>query len=213
MGLSRKRKKELKKLRSSATDVWVEQRDVIDRVTVVVREAARQLGFLSREEVTPRVRGVVDNQFVPVVASSVLATKAVVGGARQAVGGAKHKVLREVLPVATGAVATAVAAVRGSEDPRVQEVLRQLSKTGGVVGKSASTALAEANKAYNKYGIKYGFVTPPPPPKTGLGFGGYSLITVGVIAVGGIAYAAWQTLRADDELWVLDETDDTVLPD
>ena len=30
----------------------------------------------------------------------------------------------------------------------------------------------------------------------------------GVVAVAGVAYAAWQTLRADDELWVSDEVDD-----
>jgi hypothetical protein len=31
---------------------------------------------------------------------------------------------------------------------------------------------------------------------------------VGVVAAAGLAYAAWQTLRADDELWVSDEADD-----
>ena len=28
---------------------------------------------------------------------------------------------------------------------------------------------------------------------------------VGVVAAAGVAYAAWQTLRADDELWVADD--------
>jgi archaeosine-15-forming tRNA-guanine transglycosylase len=28
----------------------------------------------------------------------------------------------------------------------------------------------------------------------------------------GLAYAAWQTLRADDELWVVDESDEIDTP-
>ncbi len=37
------------------------------------------------------------------------------------------------------------------------------------------------------------------------GPGRYILIGIGVVAAIGVAYAAWQTLRADDELWVDDE--------
>ena len=41
------------------------------------------------------------------------------------------------------------------------------------------------------------------PPKSA-GPGRYILIGLGVVAVAGIAYAAWQTLRADDDLWIED---------
>ena len=41
--------------------------------------------------------------------------------------------------------------------------------------------------------------------KTGLGAGGVIAIILGVAAALGILYAAWQTLRADDELWVADD--------
>ena len=37
------------------------------------------------------------------------------------------------------------------------------------------------------------------------GPGRYILIGIGLVAVAGLAYAAWQTLRADAELWVSDE--------
>jgi hypothetical protein len=37
------------------------------------------------------------------------------------------------------------------------------------------------------------------------GPGKYILLGVAVVAVAGVAYAAWQTLRADDSLWVEDE--------
>lgn len=43
-----------------------------------------------------------------------------------------------------------------------------------------------------------------PPKKSGAG--AYVLMAVGAIALAGVAYAVWQTLRADDDLWV--EEDD-----
>ena len=47
-------------------------------------------------------------------------------------------------------------------------------------------------------------------PAKSSGPGKYILIALGVVAVAGVAYAAWQTLRADDELWVSDDSDDVV---
>ena len=41
--------------------------------------------------------------------------------------------------------------------------------------------------------------------KQGPGVGTYLAIGAGVIAAAGVAYAVWQTFRADDELWVADE--------
>jgi hypothetical protein len=35
--------------------------------------------------------------------------------------------------------------------------------------------------------------------------GGVIAIVLGVVAAAGVLYAAWQTLRADDELWVADD--------
>ena len=43
------------------------------------------------------------------------------------------------------------------------------------------------------------------PPKKGIGAGGVIAIILGVAAAVGVLYAAWQTLRADDELWVADD--------
>ena len=45
----------------------------------------------------------------------------------------------------------------------------------------------------------------PVPVKPGIGAGGVIAIILGVAAALGILYAAWQTLRADDELWVADD--------
>lgn len=41
--------------------------------------------------------------------------------------------------------------------------------------------------------------------KQGPGVGTYLAIGAGVIAAAGVAYAVWQTFRADDELWVADD--------
>lgn len=46
---------------------------------------------------------------------------------------------------------------------------------------------------------------PEPEPK---GVGAYLLMVVGAVALAGVAYAVWQTLRADEDLWV--EEDDTL---
>jgi hypothetical protein len=43
------------------------------------------------------------------------------------------------------------------------------------------------------------------PKKQGIGAGGVIAIILGVAAAVGVLYAAWQTLRADDELWVADD--------
>jgi hypothetical protein len=43
----------------------------------------------------------------------------------------------------------------------------------------------------------------PEPPKKGAG--SYLLMVVGAVALAGIAYAVWQTLRADEDLWVEDD--------
>ena len=42
------------------------------------------------------------------------------------------------------------------------------------------------------------------PAKKSAGPGRYILIGLGVVATLGVAYAAWQTLRADDDLWIED---------
>lgn len=206
MGLSRKREKELKRLKNTAADLWEEQREVLDHASKVVREAGRQLGNVSREEVAPRIRTAVDERIVPAVETGYLATKGAVDGTR-------YKIMHDVLPSVSGALASALATLEVSKDPRVREVLDQVQKTTKRVSKNAEHAYAEASKqaskAYKKVGKRAGFAA---PAKKSMGPGGYILIALGVIAVASVAYAAWQTLRADDELWVLDEADETEPP-
>lgn len=178
VGLSRKRQKQLKRLRGSAADVWDEQKEVIDRASHVVREASRQLAGLSREEVAPRVRNAVDNHLRPGVTSGIAAT-------RSAAETTREKFVDDLLPAVTTALSSALAIIEATKNPQVREALARVGKAGA---KAGSKVLPAASKSS--------------------GPGRYILIGVGVVAAAGLAYAAWQTLRADDELWVTDEPDD-----
>ncbi|MBC7518612.1 MAG: hypothetical protein H7248_06985 [Microbacteriaceae bacterium] len=201
MGLSRKREKELKRLRTTAADLWDEQREVLDHASTVVREASRQLGNASREEFAPRVRDAVNQHILPAVSTTLQATRSVADDAR-------NRVVHDVFPVVSSALGTALAALDNSRDARVRDAFRHLhdvtGRAGHKAGKVVAGASSRAVRAYSRYGGRNDLAKPKPT----LGFGGYLLITIGVATVAGIAYAAWQTLRADDELWVLDEGDD-----
>ncbi|GAA5037776.1 DNA helicase [Microbacterium fluvii] len=78
--------------------------------------------------------------------------------------------------------------------------------TGAVVG-SALAAWDAANHKRAEIASSRGFSSPVlvAPKKSGIGAGGVIAIILGVAAAVGVAYAAWQTLRADDELWVADD--------
>ena len=82
---------------------------------------------------------------------------------------------------------------------------------GAVVG-SALSVWDAANEQRGRIASGRGLTLPaswskpaPAPVKKGIGAGGIIAIILGVAAAAGVAYAAWQTLRADDELWVADD--------
>ncbi len=74
-----------------------------------------------------------------------------------------------------------------ANDPRVKKAVKNAKKQG--------------KKAASKY--------VPHQQKSGPGVGSILLIGVGVVALGALVFAAVQTLRADDELWVADDDADT----
>jgi hypothetical protein len=173
MALSRKRRKELNKLKNSAEELWEDQKELLDHAAKVVREASRQAGGYAREEVGPRVRDAYSDRVVPAVRS-----------ARDAAGDATHNV--------TKALGTALAAIEVAKDKQLKAALKQASQVG-----------KDASRFGRDLGEKVGIVKPKPA----MGPGGYILIGLGVVVVGAIAYAAWQTLRADDDLWIEDEVE------
>lgn len=187
MALSRKREKELKRLRSAASDLMDDQREVLEHASRVVREARRQAVHLGREEVAPRFRDAIDKNVRPAMETGFAASRSVAGGA-------KDRLQRDVVPAVSSALSSALAVLEVSKDPRVREALNRVRDAGNQVG--------------SRVGAKVGIVQ----PKKSAGPGRYILVAVAVIAAAGIAYAAWQTLRADDELWVSDDENDEIMP-
>lgn len=171
MGLSRKRQRELDRLKRGASELWDDQKDVLDHATKVVREARRQLSNASREEFVPRVRDLYESRVRPGVETGLDA-------GRNFAGAARDKVSRDVLPAVSSALGTALAALEVARSPQVRQALSRVSR-------STSKAVV--------------------PVKSSGGPGRYILMGIGLVAAAGIVYAAWQTLRADDELWVSDE--------
>jgi hypothetical protein len=159
MALSRKRQRELNRLKRDAERLWDEQREAIEHATVVLKDARRQAANYAREEVRPRVR----EGF---------------GAARDVASTARERFTDDVLPAISGTIGSALAVLEAAKNPQVREVVRRISKAGQ----------------------RAGVVTPPKSS----GPGRYILIGLGVVAAAGIAYAAWQTLRADDDLWIED---------
>jgi len=105
-----------------------------------------------------------------------------VAGARSAGSAVRDRVVVDVLPALSGAVGSAMAVIEAVRDPRVRSVVRSASRAGA--------------KA-----------VPTPASSKGPGPGAFILVGLGIVAVAGVAYAAWQTLRADESLWIEDLTD------
>lgn len=160
MSLSRKRRKELKRLRSSAEELWGNQQNVLEHANAVAREASRQLGHLTREEVVPRVRTGYESYVRP----GIMQARNVARGAGDSVERGLGTALGSVLSI--GDIAN---------DARVRRALERVTPRSVVV------------------------------EKKGPGVGTYLAIGAGIIAAAGVAYAVWQTFRADDELWVADD--------
>jgi hypothetical protein len=191
MGLSRKNKRELKKLRAHAIDVWQEQREVLERANSLLLEATTEAKKLTNQHVTPRVRDAVDVHVRPSYDKGLLTARAVSAAA-------KGKLVADIMPVASTAIGSAVAAIDLLKDPRVQDTVARAKK--------ASIAATEAGrKIAEKYVPGVEAKPVPVPVKTGIGAGGIVAITAGAVLAAGVGYAFWQTFRADDDLWIADE--------
>lgn len=179
MALSRKRQKELNRLKAQAEDLWEDQKELLDHATKVVRDASRQAAHYTREEVGPRVRETYEDRVRPAVNAGI-------ASARSAAGTTRDRLVDEVLPAMSSALGTALAAIEVAKNKQVREAISRATKIGTDVG------------------TRVGIVQPKPA-----GPGRYILIGIGVVATLAVAYAAWQTLRADDDLWIDDEPEAT----
>lgn len=181
MGSSRKRQREFRRLKGTATDVLDEQREVLDHAGKVLREARRQLGNYAKDDVAPRVAGAYNERVRPTIVGSI-------AGARAAATVGRTRVADDVIPAVSGAIGSTLAVLEAAKDPRVRELAKQ-------AGKKSKSFAKQARKNIR-------------PASTGPGPGTYIAIGLGIVAFAAVAYAAWQTLRADDDLWIEDVADD-----
>ncbi|MDR6972345.1 hypothetical protein [Leifsonia shinshuensis] len=176
MSLTRKRKKELKRLRSGAEDLWTQQQEVLANANALAAEARKQAAYYTREEIAPRVRGGYD-QYVRPAADTAKAT------AGRYVGQARERVVTDVIPAVGTAVGTALSVVDHARAARSAAFAGEFKKAGKELTKKTKAATQNS----------------------GPGAGSVIAIGLGIIAAVGLLYAVWQTFRADDELWVADE--------
>ena len=83
---------------------------------------------------------------------------------------------------------------------------RVVPVVGGVVGTAISAwDAAKSTRERVAHGGPIFTLASAPAPKKTTSAGSVIAIILGVGAAIGVLYAAWQTLRADDELWVADD--------
>lgn len=159
VNLSRKRKKELRKLQDDAGQLWEAQQVLVGHAADIAREAGRQLGHFNREQVVPVVQDTYSRKVAPTVDRGLKL--------------GRHVVDEKVVPI-----------------------------VGGVVG-TALSAWDVANA--RRSGVAQRFAPVAAPQKKRVGLGSVVALVLGAAAAIGVIVAAWQALRADDELWVADD--------
>jgi len=114
MSLSRKRRKELRKLRGKAEDLWHDQQELMERANVLAREARRQAGNYAQEHVVPRVREGYEHYLRPGMSRGSNLLKS-----------AGEKVADTVVPVVGSALGTALSVVDVAKDARVKAAIKR----------------------------------------------------------------------------------------
>jgi hypothetical protein len=159
MGSSRKKMSEAEVLRLHAEELLHEQQRVLAHAATVVREAGRELGRVTSEEVIPRVAR----------------------GARSTARNTRDKLVDDVLPSVAAVIGSTLSVIDAARDQRLGQV--------------ASRVTSLASKARPLVA----------PVAKSAGAGKYIGLGILAAAIIGIGYVAWQTFRADDELWVSED--------
>ncbi len=159
MGSSRNILSEAEVLKAHAEELLHEQQRVLAHAAVVVRQASRELGRVTSEEVIPRVAR----------------------GARTTAKTTRDKLVDDVLPSVAAVIGSTLSVIDAARDQRITGIA---SRVGALAAKGRPLVVPVAKSA-------------------GLGkYVGLGLLAAAVIGVG---YVAWQTFRADDELWVSED--------
>lgn len=229
--VTKQRTKELNALRTNAGQLWSDQQAVLARAGDVAREASKQAGHLSREEWAPRAQTVYADRMQPVVTrgaelattvasgandavfNNVVPAVASVGAAAAALGGTARGRVTDVAGKAGSAVAKQGAKGAAKVTGKTAKGAAKVGGTGAKGAAKAAKAVAGSKKgraavvkaAKGAAAVKVAQKALPTKKKSGPGAGSIVGITLGLLALAGIVYAVWQTLRADDDLWVADD--------
>lgn len=186
MSLSRKRKKELRKLQQQANNLWESQQVLLNEAGDVAREAGRQLSKYNREHVVPTVQHSYEKYAAPYVNQGVKTSQ---------------KLYNDKLVPAAGAVIGSALSVWDA----ASEKRERLAAGRGFGDFDLAALQKDAAKRAKKASKDLRVHVAAPAAKKGMGAGGVIALLLGAAAAIGVLYAAWQTLRADDELWVADD--------
>lgn len=209
MATAHKRSAEFDKLKKDAAEVWGEQREALVNASKFWQEAGSEAADIAVKDIAPRVKAAFEQQVKPAVTTGV-------ANASIAATHGRDRLVNDVVPAVQEAFASGTLA-DVANDPRVKDLV----KSGKKVSRKAKRKLAKkaakqaakhpkttaklaknaAKAAKTVRTVKKGH------EKSGIGGGGVFLIILGVIGLGALSYALFQTLRADDELWVADDTD------
>lgn len=209
-------KKQVKRLKRDAQRLWADQQALLTRANSVARDAfphAQTFAQGKIDQVVPSARTVYADKLAPVVGKGAVAGK-VAGG--YAASTAKDAVTGTLVPAVTSAIAAAFALTEeagnriGARASDVAATSKSTSARLGAITKSGQKSAAKANVKL-KAAAKAGKLAAKHAPKgsKGLGAGGVIGLVLAVGVLAGIGYAVWQTLRADDDLWVADEDPET----
>ncbi|MCH1881621.1 hypothetical protein [Agrococcus sp. ARC_14] len=170
--LTRKRAKEIKKLRKQADKLWAEQRTVSNHAAEIARQAKDQARAYGNESLRPAAERAVHRG---------------VDAGRDGLSKATKGWNSTVVPAIATGLGSFAAMAQLAKDDRVKHAIDNVRRYATVPEVSPSKAQRSGPNAFQ-----------------------WVLIGVGTVAVVSAAYAAWQTLRADDDLWIPDAEDTAV---
>jgi hypothetical protein len=206
------REKQLKRLRKDALQLWSDQQELLNRANDVARAAWPYATAYAKGRVGPTATTLFEERLKPVVGRGATAGAA---ASRIAASTAKDAVVGTVLPAVSSAAAAALALAGQATDR-----LGFTGDTAEKTAKSLGSVTKEGRKADRRALLKAaaaaaaakGASKAAKSKSGGPGIGGTIGILLGLAAIAGIAYAVWQTLRADDDLWVADDEPDSTTP-
>lgn len=217
------REKQLKRLKKDAQRLWSDQQELFGRANGVARDALPHAQYLAKERVVPGARTIYDQRLKSSVGKGA-AVGAVAG--RYVSSTARDAVLGTIVPAVSSAAAAALTIaeeagtrISGSADgvarksKSASKVLDGITAKGNRSKAKAQTKVKLASKAGKVAATigaaKLAKAKSSKTSKKGLGAGGVLGIILGLLALAGVGYAVWQTLRADDDLWVADDEPET----